>query len=290
MTEIAVRDEPANGVVVRRDLTPLEQFATQAQLAAELSVSLAKTDFVPQSLRGKPENLAAAILAGMELGLKPMAALRSMDVIYGVPALRAHAMRGLIQSHGHHIQVVESDDQHCIMRGRRADETDWQMVEWTMERANKMGLPQRKSKDPTKAGTPNQWQLQPKTMLIARATGEIARLIAADVLFAMPYAAEELDHDDAPIASAPAPRVTAAEILGTAPDDPDGDGINPPQLRMLHALFGRVDMAERDDRLRYASEVIGRDLESSNDLSKKEAGQVIDKLQAWATQLEPEQP
>jgi len=46
-------------------------------------------------------------------------------------------------------------------------------------------------------------------MLLARATSEICRLIAADVLFAVPYATEELV--DQPVEQAP-PRVTVEEI------------------------------------------------------------------------------
>lgn len=232
MTELAIRDE-------RTDLTPaadeqqpmsaLLLWAMEARQAAQIATSLAKTSFVPASLRGKPEDITAAILAGQELGLQPMATLRSMDVIQGTPALRAHAMRGLVQSHGHEIELVESTPERCVMRGRRVGallaKGGWQTVEWTIERAAQLGLTGKE-----------QWKKQPQTMLVARATGEICRLIAADVLYAMPYAAEELDRD-APAASAPtAAPVTAAEILGSGPattadaaGEPEpGDGDWPP--------------------------------------------------------------
>lgn len=217
MTELAMRDE-------RTDLTPaadeqqqpmsaLLLWAMEARQAAQIATSLAKTSFVPASLRGKPEDITAAILAGQELGLQPMATLRSMDVIQGTPALRAHAMRGLVQSRGHEIELVESTPTRCVMRGRRGGQLPaafggqpnaWQTVEWTIERAAQLGLTGKE-----------QWKKQPQTMLVARATGEICRLVAADVLYAMPYAAEELDRD-APAAPAPtAAPVTAAEILGS---------------------------------------------------------------------------
>lgn len=188
--------------------SPLVQWAYEARQAAQIAESLSRTSFVPASLRGKPADVTAAILAGQELGLQPMATLRSMDVIQGTPALRAHAMRGLVQSHGHKVQIVESTDKVCRMRGRRKDEgdDDWQPVEWTIEDAERLGL---LSKD--------QWKKQPKNMLVARATGVVCRLIAADVLFAMPYAAEELgDNAEAQVPVRVQGRVDTAEILANA--------------------------------------------------------------------------
>jgi hypothetical protein len=187
----------------------LMAWVRDAERIESIAMKLANTAFVPATLRGKPVEITAALLAGMELGLPPMAALRSMDVIQGTPALRAHAMRGLVQSKGHGIELVESTPDRCVMRGRRKGADDWQTVTWTIQRAAQLGLT---SKD--------QWKKQPGTMLIARATGELCRLIAADALYAMPYAAEELraaDFGEAEVVP-DAPRVTFEEITrGQAP-------------------------------------------------------------------------
>lgn len=187
MTEIALPDE-RHDEIATTDAVPFEApptelllWALEARQAKAVAASLAKTSFVPASLRGKPDDITAAILAGQELGLKPMATLRSMDVIQGTPALRAHAMRGLVQSHGHEIELVESDDAHCVMRGRRKGSEAWQYVTWDLKRAQALGLTGK-----------DQWRKQSRTMLIARATGEMSRLIASDAIYAMPYVAEEL--------------------------------------------------------------------------------------------------
>jgi hypothetical protein len=135
-----------------------------------------------------------------------MATLKSIDVIQGSPALRAHAMRGLVQSHGHKIQLVQSTDTYCKMRGLRKDEDTWQEVEWDIPRAQRLGL---LGKD--------QWKKQPRTMLVARATGEICRLIASDVLHGMPYVAEELgDFVHAELVPQKAP-LSVAAITAPAP-------------------------------------------------------------------------
>jgi hypothetical protein len=159
----------------------LALWAYEARQAHSIAQSLAGTTFVPQSMKGNVGDITGAILAGAELGMQPIAALRSIDVIQGTPALRAIAMRGLVQNQGHEIELLESTATRCVMRGRRAGAEKWQTVEWTIERAQQMGLTAKQ-----------QWKLQPTAMLIARCTGELCRLIAADVLLAMPYSAEEL--------------------------------------------------------------------------------------------------
>jgi hypothetical protein len=205
--------------------TALMQWAQEADLAYQMAQKLAATSFVPQSLRGKPGDITAAILAGAELGLKPMATLKSIDVIQGTPALRAHAMRAVVQKQGHEIELVESTPEKCVMRGRRKGSDNWQTVTWTIERARQMGL---LGKD--------QWKKQPQNMLVARCTGELSRLIASDALHGMPYVSEELEGTTtgevlppkkAPLSvaalTAPAPEPAADEAAYTvARDDQPG--------------------------------------------------------------------
>jgi hypothetical protein len=206
--EIATRDEQ-NAVATTtpapqptNELMAWVESARQANLVAQ---SLANTSFAG-AYRGKPDEITAAILTGQELGLQPMTALKSIDVIQGQPALRAHAMRAIVQHEGHEIELVESDDVHCVMRGRRKGAENWQTVAWDIPRAQRMGL---MGKD--------QWKKQPKTMLVARATGELCRLIASDALHGLPYAAEEVDgYVHGEIAPAKAP-LSVAALTAPAP-------------------------------------------------------------------------
>lgn len=202
--EIATRAEEGAAVVAHLDASPpteseLEAWARDAIAISNIAANIATTSLAGQ-YRGKPDEVTAVILAGHELGIQPMTSLKSIDVIQGQPALRAHAMRGLLQSKGHEIELVESDDTHCVMRGRRKGADEWQQVVWDIPRAQRLGL---MGKD--------QWKKQPKTMLINRATGEICRLVASDALHGMPYAAEELDgYAHAEIAPQQAPLSVAA--------------------------------------------------------------------------------
>lgn len=199
-TEQATPPQPTN------ELMAWVESARQANTVAQ---SLAKTDFAGQ-FRNKPDEITAAILTGQELGLKPMTALKSIDVIQGQPALRAHAMRAIVQHKGHDIELVESDDTHCVMRGRRKGSDGWQQVVWDIPRARLMGLLNK-----------DQWKKQPKSMLVARATGELCRLIASDALHGLPYAAEEVDgYVHGEVAPAKAPLSVAALTAPVATTEP----------------------------------------------------------------------
>lgn len=183
-------------------------WAQEARQASAVAQSIARTSFAG-ALKGKPEEVTAVILAGNELGLKPMAALKSIDVIQGTPALRAHAMRALVLAQGHEIELVDSGPEHCVMRGRRKGSENWQTVQWTIERAAQMQLTGKA-----------EWKKQPQTMLVARATGELCRLIAADVLHGMPYAAEEIEGTaHAEIVPDDKPRRLSIAELSAAQDD-----------------------------------------------------------------------
>jgi hypothetical protein len=210
MTELATR---AEGVELEY-AGGLVAWAQEARAAASIAVSLAKTSFVPASLRSDDRDrgaeitaaqITAAILAGQELGLSPMSALRSIDIIEGAPALRAVAMRGLVQSKGHDIWPGPTSATRVVMFGKRKGTDNVVEREWTIERARSMGITTNR-----KGETKQNWTRQPENMLIARGTSEMCRLIAADVLLGMPYSVEELlDQADVGEVAEPKKRTTA---------------------------------------------------------------------------------
>jgi hypothetical protein len=186
MTDIQPYEPPDNFID-----SPIAVWADSARRAAVVAVSLAKTPFVPQSLRDPRDagvtaaNITAAILTGQEIGIQPMAALRSIDIIQGTPAMRAVALRALVQSKGHDVWVVEATKTRAVVSGRRKGSDQTQSSTWTMDRAKDLNLV---SKD--------NWRKQPQAMLVARATSELCRLIAADVILGIPYSVEELQDGD----------------------------------------------------------------------------------------------
>lgn len=203
--------------------TKLARWAQDARQAHSVGVSLSRTAFVSSTLKGKPEEIAAAILTGQEIGLDPMSALRSIDIISGTPAMRANALRGLVQSRGHEVWVEEQTDRKAIVCGQRKGSEHVQRSTWTFERATQLGL----------TGKDN-WRKQPSAMLVARATAEVCRLIASDVLLGLPYAVEELADDapDKPVKVA-RKKPAAAEIEAPVLDEPTAEPIAEPDAPVM---------------------------------------------------------
>jgi hypothetical protein len=102
--------------LVRRNV---DSWADVLPSIGDLAAKVAGTDFVPEAMRGKPAVVAAAILYGRELGLEPMTALRSINVIKGTPSVKPEAMRGMVLAAGHDIRFPEMTATRCVAEGRR---------------------------------------------------------------------------------------------------------------------------------------------------------------------------
>lgn len=62
---------------------------------------------------------------------------------------------------------------------------------------------------------------------------------------------------------------------------------NDPARRRMFALLGQADITDRDQRLAYVGEVIGRDIESTNHLTDAEVQTVIERLDRFVAQSTP---
>src|SRR5918997_833288 len=81
-----------------RTVQRLTEWAESARAAHQVAESLVRTAFVPEAFRNKAHEATAAILAGDEVGLSPMASLRAFDIIQGTAAPRAITHRAVVQS------------------------------------------------------------------------------------------------------------------------------------------------------------------------------------------------
>lgn len=294
MTEVAVRNESAVEVGPRR----LVEWAQEASAAHDLAAALCATSFCPQAFQGKPGEATAAILAGSEVGLSPLAALNAYDVIQGRPAPKAITLRALVQSAGHEIWLESATDRQVIMRGRRRGESNVQTSDWTIARASSLGLTNKQ-----------QWKQQPQTMLTARATSEIARLVGADVILGIPYSSEELAdlEPTEPVATvkrattakrAAAPEIPEPEVLVERIDEAEvvepvnrnargvdesgpfvDKGAEPTkkQVGLMWALLGEKFPTE-DEQREYLHLVIDREWTSTTEFSRGDVSKVIDSL------------
>lgn len=96
----------------------------------------------------------------------------------------------------------------------------------------------------------------------------------------------EQGHTKAQRKPTPTPTPTPAPPV----DDPppaDPNGATDAQLRKMGVGFRAAGITDRDDRLMYVKQIIGREVQSSKELSKREASLVIDALSTPA-ELDPQ--
>ncbi|MFD5081893.1 AAA family ATPase [Kitasatospora sp. NPDC058406] len=62
----------------------------------------------------------------------------------------------------------------------------------------------------------------------------------------------------------------------------------PPQMRKIHAALGQMGITDRTERLSVLGAIVGREIDSANELTKADAGEVIDLLDAALSQDDPE--
>ncbi|WP_410633327.1 hypothetical protein [Amycolatopsis sp. cmx-4-83] len=270
----------------------LVEWAQALRSAKQIADALCATAFCPQQFRNKPEEAAAAILAGSEIGLSPRASMNSFDIIQGSAAPRAITLRAVVQSKGHDMWVVESTNSRAIVRGKRAGSDETHESTWTMDRARGLGL-----------HTKDSWKKQPGAMLVARATAECARFVASDAILGIAYTAEELADTFEPETTAvraPAKRratttrvarpalgagAPAVESAGDPPLPGDevpavqsSGPITEPQMKKMQSIFTNAGV-DRDVRLAASSAILQRDICTASDLTKDEATVLIDTLE-----------
>ena len=302
--EVAVRD--------------VDSWAPMLPAVGDLAGKISGTSFVPKSLRGKPAETAACILAGREIGIGPMESLQKIHVVDGRPTMSAELMRSLVLRAGHEIRYGTLTDDTVVCEGRRAGSDSWTSVKWTMKDAARVGL----------AGK-DVWKKYPRQMLTARATAELCRLLFPDALGGITLTAEEVadespDHRPATVVLSrevkpakyqnatggnyhtdPAPEpavdletgeIVEAELVEEADPEEAAENIPAPphitdaQMRKMRVLLGNLGMKDRDAILQYVRGVVGHDVESSKALTKDEASTVIEALtdlEALTTAPEP---
>jgi hypothetical protein len=303
MTDVEVY-RPATEVAVP-DSRDTDSWITVCSDVIKVANVIHDTPFVPDGLRGSAPAVAAAILAGRELGIGPMTALQHIHVIKGKPAQSAALMRALIQGAGHQWQDGDVTDTRAVVRGRRKGESEWAEVTFTADQAKRAGIDLGK---------------YPQDKLYARATSRLARRKFADVIAGMPYSAEELeDGDEAPsnghqpesekpaqrtarrrqaakdaspaatqrppTASPPTPPADAAGEVPQPPlpgeDEPAPDDRHRKLVGIVQTHFKRLGFSddEREQRLVATAKLAAlNEISTTNDLDESELSTVADAL------------
>lgn len=179
--------QPINQVGVPAQVAEAGAYASlEAQVKAmgdayQLAQALCKTSMVPKQYQGRPEEGAAAILYGAELGLNAIQSLQQVIVINGKPAIEARTAAGLLIRFGCQLRTIESSPTQVTVQGTRAATGADETVTWTIERAQQAGYTSNRL-----------YKTIPEQMLYAKAVMEVARKIAPDILSGIAYSVEEL--------------------------------------------------------------------------------------------------
>lgn len=158
------------------------------------------TEMVPARFRGKPKDAAAAILFGAEVGLTPVASLRSVIVIHGQPGFEARTMKAILKAHGYRFRTIEKGDTRAEIECTSPDGSEVERASWTIEDAVRAGyVPQQDGRGAWITNTNGKLKGNmkyietPKVMLDAKVTAEVCRSIAPHLLLGLPYSSEELE-------------------------------------------------------------------------------------------------
>jgi hypothetical protein len=284
----------------------LVKWAEGMVAAHRLGTALCSTAFAPSHFKNKPDDAAAAILYGDEIGFSPTQALRSIFIISGTPGMYARQMVALVLFRGHQVWTVEKTDSKVTVAGQRRGSSHVIEETWTLARATKAGYASNKK-----------YQTDPSSMLYARAAADVCRQIAPDALAGLAVSVEELEISipeptTTTRRSVEAPRTTAKRAAPRQQPEPDfgdtpqtggggdtqgdtavraaasvpagdtppssEDVVSPKQLKAIHTLLGKQGMGDRDAGLACLSDILDREVATSKSLTANEAHKVIDAL------------
>ena len=284
----------------------------------DLAAKIAGTDFVPAAFKGKPAAVAGAILFGRELGLPPMTTLKNTYVVHGTPDLSAEAQRALVLAAGHDIEFEEVTATRCKMRGRRAGSEVWTQAQYTMDEAKQSGDATKNSNYKTRPQEMLIARCTSRlcSMIFPDVTGGFSSAVnvpleqgddepvaeKATVTVRQepkktpPRRKAKAESQPEPVVQ-PEPQQVSGEpplpgedgydeIGDTAPAAPPApeptDDTKPTRkmLTALHAALNAAGLTDRGDKLRFCSDVVGREVTSSTDLTRTEVGDCLDTLSA----------
>jgi hypothetical protein len=232
-------DEPT----IEALLDPIAHSITPSQLW-QFARTLAHSEIVPESLQGKPANVFAVMMRGLQLGIPPMTAICEINVIKGRTSLSAHLQVAKVLQSGKakEFRIVETTRQRCVIRVQRHEWPEPKDVEFTLDEAKDLGLLEPRGK----SGMKSPYVTQPANMLRRRCQTRACREHFPDVIIA--YDPEEFEHETPPAGawSAPPPAAAAATESSYAVASPPPPAAPPPVVDRTMAPTADLEERTRD--------------------------------------------
>lgn len=215
---------------------------TDVDQAYRLSKAIAGSGMAPKAYGTDPNKILVGILAGMEVGLTPFAALQSIAVIGNNPAIWGDGALALVQASGLLEDMEETcDGNAAVCRLNRKGRPTPIIGKFDMDKAKKAGL----------AGKSGPWTQYPTRMLQMRARAFALRDGFADVLKGLRIAEEIRDYGNLDGGTLDAQPITAAALLEQAAPQPSeagsevtGEAAGSPQPEAEPEALPNADMGE----------------------------------------------
>jgi hypothetical protein len=163
---VPIRVTPPKSLVPSRD-----DLASIAELAR--SIMGARGQMFPKEL-DTPGKVYAVMAYGLDLGVRPMTALRSIYVVNGRPEPSAQLMLGIVMAAEPDatMEIVELTDELCTMRINRPSRDMRAEYTYTLADAKRAGLVKQN----------NPWALYPRDMLRHACVKRLCRAYAPDLI------------------------------------------------------------------------------------------------------------
>lgn len=182
-----------------------------------MAQSLAQASILPRHFHDQPGNVFAVMTQARAANLPVFVALQHMNVIDGRVEESAELVRAMLIRAGYRVKVAQATDRQATIVLTPPDDEPVEVV-FTLVEAQQMGLADKRN-----------WKLNPKAMLVARATTRaaswyapqvtmgLANLSHADLGVDVPDAVAHLREPDADEVAAAAvlERAAASDSVGT---------------------------------------------------------------------------
>jgi len=244
--------------------------------AMRMAENLSKSKIIPYSLVGKPQDIFAIMLMGMERNIPTMTALQEINVIQGKPCVSVYLLTGLVYRDLPTAIIKptmdwENETVTCFC-ARSADSAEnGYTSKWDRARVESLGL----------VGKDN-YKKQFMNMLRCRATSEACRVVFPDSILGLYVPEEFQDLDGRPMRTVTDERREFDEEHAVPPEEKE---IGSPLYRILtrkHAGAQLQDLTREqiEDRIEYfdKQEKVGK-LDAQN-------REVHDSMVNYLTELE----
>jgi hypothetical protein len=256
-----------SGIVKASESAGIVQHAQMLDLALRAAAQLKSArGLLPDSLKSEGE-IVAVLLAGQELGIPPMTALRSLQVVKGKIVISYDMMIALLRRASYRVEWLTTTAVRAELRLTAPDGSTHVEV-WDQHRAQKAGL--------WGSGT---WSKYPETMLRARCVSSAARAFAGEVLAGV-YIEDEAREIATPKGAAP-----VVELVKPA-DAPRTEPAPAPRSEVEIEDGVVVDVPEKLSECATADEMRGWLSKNRSELAKLKNGRREKAIESVRTNAE----